>query len=293
MTRKRSRASFSARLQRLKTRRKATPFLFRERILVRRKHQCPFCHRHIEEGELEKNLFVCPDCSHHFRLNPRERIRFLVDPDSFRETDRELTSLNPLDFPGYEEKIRRVMNITELNEAVVTGIGTIEGWEISLAVMSFQFMGGSMGSVVGEKIARAILAGARLQLPVVIFTASGGARMQEGIFSLLQMAKTAAAAGRLEEAGMPLFIVLTDPTTGGVTASFGMLGDVILAEPGALIGFAGPRVLEGTIKEKLPENFQRSEFLLKSGFVDLVVERAKLRPTLAFLLKTHEKPRRD
>ncbi len=293
MTRKRSRGSFSARLQRLITRRKAAPFLYRERILARRKHQCPFCHRHVAEGELEKNLFVCPHCSHHFRLSPRERIRYLADPDSFRETDRELTSLNPLDFPGYEEKIRRVMNITGLNEAVVTGIGRIEGWEVSLAVMSFQFMGGSMGSVVGEKIARAILAGARMQLPVIIFTASGGARMQEGIFSLFQMAKTAAAARHLEEAGLPLFTVLTDPTTGGVTASFGMLGDVTLAEPGALIGFAGPRVLEGTIKEKLPENFQRSEFLLKSGFVDRVVERAKLRPTLAFLLQTHEKPRRD
>ncbi|MDP8235215.1 MAG: acetyl-CoA carboxylase, carboxyltransferase subunit beta [Candidatus Erginobacter occultus] len=293
MTRKRTGGSLLARLQRRRTRRKASPFLIRERTLARRKHQCPFCHRHIEEGELEKNFFVCPECSHHFRLSPRERIRLLVDPDSFRETDRELTTLNPLDFPGYEEKIRRVMNITELGEAVVTGVGAIEGWEISLAVMSFQFMGGSMGSVVGEKIARAILAGVRLQLPVVVFTASGGARMQEGIFSLMQMAKTARAAGRLEEAGLPLFVVLTDPTMGGVTASFGMLGDVTLAEPGALIGFAGPRVLEGTIKEKLPDDFQRSEFLLHSGFIDRVVEREKLRSVLAFLLKAHTRPRLD
>jgi acetyl-CoA carboxylase carboxyl transferase subunit beta len=293
MTRKRTGGSLLARLQRLRTRRKASPFLIRERTLARRKHQCPFCHRHIEEGELEKNFFVCPECSHHFRLSPRERIRLLVDPDSFRETDRELTTLNPLGFPGYGEKIRRVMNITELGEAVVTGIGAIEGWEISLAVMSFQFMGGSMGSVVGEKISRAILAGVRLQLPVVVFTASGGARMQEGIFSLMQMAKTARAAGRLEEAGLPLFVVLTDPTMGGVTASFGMLGDVTLAEPGALIGFAGPRVLEGTIKEKLPEDFQRSEFLLKSGFVDRVVERDQLRSTLSFLIRTHQQPRLD
>jgi len=293
MSRKRTGGSLRARLQRLRTRRKAAPFLVRERTLARRKHQCPFCHRHIEEGELEKNLFVCPECSHHFRLNPRERIRFLIDPESFRETDRDLATLNPLDFPGYGEKIRRVMNITELNEAVVTGVGAIEGWDISLAVMSFQFMGGSMGSVVGEKIARTILAGVRLQLPVVIFTASGGARMQEGIFSLMQMAKTARAAARLEEAGFPLFIVLTDPTMGGVTASFGMLGDVILAEPGALIGFAGPRVLEGTIKEKLPEDFQRSEFLLQCGFVDRVVERDKLRSTLAFLIRAHQRPRLD
>ncbi len=273
--------------------RKAAPFLIQERILARRTHQCPFCHRHIEEGQLEENLFVCPECSHHFRLHPRERIRFLVDPGSFRETDRDLTSLNPLDFPGYGEKIRRVTNISGLNEAVVTGIGTVEGWEISLAVMAFQFMGGSMGSAVGEKIARTIRAGVRLQLPVVIFTASGGARMQEGIFSLMQMAKTAAAAGQLEQAGLPLFIVLTDPTTGGVTASFGMLGDVILAEPGALIGFAGPRVIEGTIKKQLPEDFQRSEFLLQSGFLDRVVERSRLRSTLAFLIKTHTLPGRD
>jgi acetyl-CoA carboxylase carboxyl transferase subunit beta len=204
-----------------------------------------------------------------------------------------MTTLNPLDFPGYSEKICRITNITQLTEAVVTGIGAIEGWELSLAVMAFQFMGGSMGSVVGEKITRAILAGVRLQLPVVIFTASGGARMQEGIFSLMQMAKTARAAGQLEEAGLPLFIVLTDPTMGGVSASFAMLGDVIIAEPGALLGFAGPRVLEGTIKEKLPVNFQRSEFLLKNGLVDRVVDRDKLRSTLAFLIQTHQKPRMD
>lgn len=293
MSRTRNSGSFFARLRRLKTRRQASPFHIQARTLARKKQQCPFCHRQIAEGELENNLFVCPECSHHFRLNPQERIRFLIDADSFRETDREMTTLNPLDFPGYGEKISRVMNITKLNEAVVTGVGTIEGWEISLAVMAFQFMGGSMGSVVGEKIARAILAGVRLQLPVVIFTASGGARMQEGIFSLMQMAKTARAAGQLEEAGLPLFIVLTDPTMGGVSASFAMLGDVIIAEPGALIGFAGPRVLEGTIKEKLPENFQRSEFLLKNGLVDRVVERDQLRSVLAFLLKTHTRRRQD
>jgi len=180
-----------------------------------------------------------------------------------------------------------MVNITGLEEAVITGIGSIEGKQISLAVMSFQFMGGSMGSVVGEKITRSILTGIKRNLPVVIFTASGGARMQEGIFSLMQMAKTSHAAARLEEVGMPLFIVLTDPTTGGVTASFAMLGDVTLAEPGALIGFAGRRVIEGTIKQNLPESFQRSKFLLEKGFIDLIVERKELRPTLSYLIETH------
>lgn len=269
--------------------RKVAPFLAKERVLVKKRHQCPFCHRHIEGGELERNLFVCPDCSHHFRLTPRERIRFLIDPDSFQETEKGIASLNPIDFPGYDDKIRRMINITGLEEAVITGIGSIDGKKTALAVMSFQFMGGSMGSVVGEKIARSILTGVKRNLPVIIFTASGGARMQEGIFSLMQMAKTSHAAARLEEAGMPLFIILTDPTMGGVTASFAMLGDVTLAEPGALIGFAGPRVIEGTIKQKLPESFQRSEFLLKKGFIDLIVEREELRPVLSYLIETHSR----
>jgi len=287
MTRKRTGGSLLARLQRRRTRRKASPFLIRERTLARRKHQCPFCHRHIEGGELEKNLFVCPDCSHHFRITPQERIIFLFDPDSFQETEQGITSLNPIDFPGYDDKIRRMVNITGLDEAVITGIGSINGNRTVLAVMSFKFMGGSMGSAVGEKIARAIFNGVKQSLPVIIFASSGGARMQEGIFSLMQMAKTSHAAARLEEAGIPLFIVLTDPTTGGVTASFAMLGDVTLAEPGALIGFAGPRVIEGTIKQKLPESFQRSEFLLEKGFIDLIVERKELRPTLSYLIETH------
>jgi len=270
-----------------KTQRKVAAFLAKERVIAKKRHQCPFCHRHIEGGELEKNLFVCPDCSHHFRITPRERIIFLVDADSFEETEEGITSLNPIGFPGYDDKIRRMVNITGLEEAVITGIGSIDGNRTVLAVMSFKFMGGSMGSAVGEKIARAILNGVKQNLPVIIFTSSGGARMQEGILSLMQMAKTSQAAARLEEAGLPLFIVLTDPTTGGVTASFAMLGDVTLAEPGALIGFAGPRVIEGTIKEKLPESFQRSEFLLKKGFIDLIVERKDLRTTLSYLIETH------
>jgi len=270
-----------------KTQRKVAAFLAKGRVIAKKRHQCPFCHRHIEGGELENNLFVCPDCSHHFRITPRERIIFLVDPDSFEETEEGITSLNPIEFPGYDDKIRRMVNITGLDEAVITGIGSINGNRTVLAVMSFKFMGGSMGSAVGEKIARAILNGVQHSLPVIIFASSGGARMQEGILSLMQMAKTSHAAAQLEEAGLPLFIVLTDPTTGGVTASFAMLGDVTLAEPGALIGFAGPRVIEGTIKEKLPESFQRSEFLLKKGFIDLIVERKELRPTLSFLIETH------
>ncbi|MDP8214062.1 MAG: acetyl-CoA carboxylase, carboxyltransferase subunit beta [Candidatus Euphemobacter frigidus] len=275
--------------RRRKAPRKEVPFPAKERGIVKKRHQCPFCHRHIEGGELERNLFVCPDCSHHFQLTPWERIRFLIDPGSFQETEKGIASLNPIDFPGYDDKIRRMMNITGLDEAVITGIGSINGKKTALAVMSFQFMGGSMGSVVGEKIARIMLTGVGRNLPVIIFTASGGARMQEGIFSLMQMAKTSHAAARLEEAGIPLFIVLTDPTMGGVTASFAMLGDVTLAEPGALIGFAGPRVIEGTIKQKLPESFQRSEFLLKKGFIDLIVERKELRPTLSYLIETHSR----
>ena len=270
-----------------KTRRKAAPFLAKERVIAKKRHQCPFCHRHIEGGELEKNLFVCPDCSHHFRITPQERIIFLFDPDSFQETEQGITSLNPIDFPGYDDKIRRMVNITGLDEAVITGIGSINGNRTVLAIMSFKFMGGSMGSAVGEKIARAIFNGVKQSLPVIIFASSGGARMQEGIFSLMQMAKTSHAAAQLEEAGMPLFIVLTDPTTGGVTASFAMLGDVTLAEPGALIGFAGRRVIEGTIKQNLPESFQRSKFLLEKGFIDLIVERKELRPTLSYLIETH------
>jgi len=269
-----------------KTQRKVEAYLEIERVIAKKRHQCTFCHSHIEGGELEKNLFVCPDCSHHFRITPRERIIFLVDADMFEETEEGITSLNPIGFPGYDDKIRRMVNITGLEEAVITGIGSIDGNRTVLAVMSFKFMGGSMGSAVGEKIARAILNGVKESLPVIIFASSGGARMQEGILSLMQMAKTSHAAAGLEEAGLPLFIILTDPTTGGVTASFAMLGDVTLAEPGALIGFAGPRVIEGTIKEKLPESFQRSEFLLKKGFIDLIVERKELRPTLSYLIET-------
>jgi acetyl-CoA carboxylase carboxyl transferase subunit beta len=213
----------------------------------------------------------------------------IADPFSFVEMAGEMRSVNPISLEGYEDKLKENEKKSSLNDAVTIGRCTIEGDPVVVGVMSFSFMGGSMGSVVGEKITQAMLEGALSNQPVILFTASGGARMQEGIFSLMQMAKTASAAALLEETHTPLFLVLTNPTTGGVTASFAMLGDVILAEPGAIIGFAGPRVIEGTIKEKLPEGFQRSEFQMQKGFVDAMVERSQLRETLSFLIKTHSK----
>jgi acetyl-CoA carboxylase carboxyl transferase subunit beta len=249
--------------------------------------QCPLCKRSSSRTELEQKLFICPECGYHFRLNPWERIQQIADPESFREFAADLTSSNPIAIPGYETKLAQNQRSSDLKDAVVTGTCCIEDMEAVLGIMSFQFMGGSMGSVVGEKITQAILQGADTHTPVILFTASGGARMQEGIFSLMQMAKTASAAALLEETSTPLFIVLTHPTTGGVTASFAMLGDVIIAEPGALIGFAGPRVIEGTIGQKLPDDFQTAEFQQKKGFIDSVVPRDRLRQTLAFLLRTH------
>jgi len=248
---------------------------------------CPSCHRMVSQDVLEKYLMVCPECGHHHRLNAEQRISQIVDEGSFVEFSAELCSKNPIELEGYTEKLAQNQKKSAMNDAVVTGNCTIEGSKAVLAVMSFDFMGGSMGSVVGEKITQAMFEGALSHTPVIVFTASGGARMQEGIFSLMQMAKTASAAALLEKTAVPLFIVLTHPTTGGVTASFAMLGDVILAEPGALIGFAGPRVIEGTIGQKLPEGFQQAEFQMKKGFVDAIVPRDKLRDRLAFLMKTH------
>jgi len=249
---------------------------------------CRECNNKISRDHLIEGLQVCPECGFHMPMHPYDRIATLVDEGSFTEFSQELTSLNPISISGYEEKLTQARGKAGLNDAVVTGIGSIEGRQTILGVMSFQFMGGSMGSVVGEKITRAILKGADEGIPVTLVTASGGARMQEGIFSLMQMAKTSNAAALLEDVGVPLFIVLTHPTTGGVTASFAMLGDVTIAEPGALIGFAGQRVIEGTLKEKLPEGFQKAEFQMKKGFIDMIVPRVEIRKTLSFLLKTHE-----
>jgi acetyl-CoA carboxylase carboxyl transferase subunit beta len=258
-----------------------------ERSFVAQKHSCPSCHAHLEAGELENNLYVCPKCSHHFRINTAERVRTLVDAGTFQEFGQEIQSINPLGFPGYEAKLGESKAATGQGEAVVNGYASIEGRKVILSIMNFKFMGGSMGSVAGEKLTRAILEAAEKRQPVILFTTSGGMRMQEGIFSLMQMAKSSAAIAQLELAQVPLFVVLTDPTYGGVTASFAMLGDVILAEPAASIGFAGPRIIESTIRQKLPEGFQKSEFLLEKGFVDAIVPRSELRRTLAFLIDTH------
>jgi acetyl-CoA carboxylase carboxyl transferase subunit beta len=258
-----------------------------ERTFVAQKHACPSCHTHLEAAELEANLYVCPQCSHHFRINTSERVRTLVDAGSFQEFSQEIQSTNPLGFPGYDAKLGESKAATGQGEAVVNGTASIDGRKVVLSIMNFKFMGGSMGSVAGEKLTRALITGLEKQLPVILFTTSGGMRMQEGIFSLMQMAKASAAIAQLDMAQVPLFVVLTDPTYGGVTASFAMLGDVILAEPAASIGFAGPRIIESTIRQKLPEGFQKSEFLLEKGFVDAIVPRHELKKTLAFLIDTH------
>ncbi|MDC7224823.1 MAG: acetyl-CoA carboxylase, carboxyltransferase subunit beta [Spirochaetales bacterium] len=249
--------------------------------------ECPRCLSVMTEEAMINHYQVCTSCGYHFRMPAAARIHLVTDEGSFKEMDHDLVSKNPISFQGYEEKIVQAQKKSELDDAVVTGTAKIDGQDCVLGVMSFQFMGGSMGSVVGEKITRAILHGADTNTPVILFTASGGARMQEGIFSLMQMAKTANAAALLDDLRVPLFIVFTHPTTGGVTASFAMLGDVALAEPGALIGFAGPRVIEGTINKKLPPGFQSAEFQQEKGFVDKVIPRKELKHTLSFLLKTH------
>src|SRR2546429_6837274 len=236
----------------------------------------------------EKNLKVCSRCSYHFKLTAYERIEFLVDPASFVEMDRDIISVDPLKFvsrsQAYATKLDEERESVSLNEAVVSGHATIEGMPLSLAVMDFRFIGGSMGSVVGEKITRAIELGIEKHVPVLISSASGGASMQEGIYSLMQMAKTSAALAKLGEAKLPFFSLLTDPTTGGVTASFAMLGDVILAEPGALICFAGPRVIEQFMHVQLPKDAVTAEFVYKHGLIDSVVQRRELRKPFSRLL---------
>jgi acetyl-CoA carboxylase carboxyl transferase subunit beta len=248
---------------------------------------CPSCNTEHTAEILEAHLKTCPACGYHFRMEPRERIAYLADEGSFSEFSANLSSLNPIDLSGYEEKLSEAEAKAKMKDAVITGACSIEGKPLILGLMSFNFMGGSMGSVVGEKVTRAMLRGAAEKLPVVIYTTSGGARMQEGIFSLLQMAKTSAAAAELDKAGVPFFTVLCDPTTGGVTASFAMLADIIIAEPGALIGFAGPRVIEGTIRQQLPKGFQRAEFQLEKGFVDIIAARKEQRRLLSTLIDLH------
>jgi acetyl-CoA carboxylase carboxyl transferase subunit beta len=251
---------------------------------------CPGCGERHETKAVEAALKTCPSCGYHYRMEPAERLAYLIDPGSFSEFSENLRSLNPIDLSGYEEKLSEAEAKTQMKDAVITGSCAIEGKPLILGLMSFKFMGGSMGSVVGEKVSRAMLKGVEEKLPVVIYTTSGGARMQEGIFSLMQMAKTSSAAAELDKAGIPLFIVLCDPTTGGVTASFAMLADLAMAEPGALIGFAGPRVIEGTIRQNLPEGFQRAEFQLEKGFVDIIVPRKDQRRILSELIDLHQSP---
>lgn len=246
--------------------------------------KCPKCSRILYKNDLIENLKVCGHCNAHIRLTARQRIKTIIDTNTFIEFDLDMKPSNPLNFPGYEEKTLEASEKTELNDAVVTGMGNINGRSTVIAVMDSNFMMASMGSVVGEKITRAIETATNKALPIIIFTASGGARMQEGIFSLMQMAKTSSALAKHDEAGLLYITVLTDPTTGGVTASFAMLGDIIISEPGALIGFAGRRVIEQTINQKLPGEFQRAEFLLTHGFIDKIVERGELKDTLGKLL---------
>ena len=251
--------------------------------------KCNVCKSAIMAEDVKKGYYICPKCGHYFRVSALERIKMIADAESFEEWDAGMASENPLNYKGYEEKLQMLREKTGLEEAVVTGKAKIDGKEIVLGVCDGRFMMASMGKVVGEKITRAIERATDHKLPVIIFACSGGARMQEGIHSLMQMTKTSAALKRHHDAGQLYISVLTDPTTGGVTASFAMLGDIILAEPNALIGFAGPRVIEQTIGQQLPEGFQRAEFLLEHGFIDQIVERKDMKKTLSQIIQLHEK----
>jgi acetyl-CoA carboxylase carboxyl transferase subunit beta len=248
---------------------------------------CPGCGGQYSDADINAALKTCPSCGYHYRMEPAERIEYLCDKGSFVEFSRNLSSRNPIEFAAYEQKLSGAEEKTRMKDAVITGRCEIDKQPVILALMSFSFIGGSMGSVVGEKICQAMLKSAKDGVPLIVYTTSGGARMQEGIFSLLQMAKTASAAAEMDKSAAPFFTVFCDPTTGGVTASFAMLADIIIAEPGALIGFAGPRVIEGTIRAKLPEGFQRAEFQRERGFVDLIAGRKEQRSVLSHLLKLH------
>ncbi|MDO8355014.1 MAG: acetyl-CoA carboxylase carboxyltransferase subunit beta [Nitrospira sp.] len=249
--------------------------------------KCNHCREIVYRKEVERNNKVCPKCDYHFPISVLERIALLVDFGTFKEWDAELGPLDPLSFhdtKSYKDRVKAHQEKTGRKDAMVIGEGMMNGRRVVLCVFDFSFMGGSMGSVVGEKICRAIDRALETRLPVILVTTSGGARMQEGILSLMQMAKTSAAVAKLGEAKLPFICLLADPTFGGVTASVAMLGDVILAEPKALIGFAGPRVIEQTIKQQLPDQFQRAEFLLEHGMIDMIVERKQLKETLSTLV---------
>ena len=253
--------------------------------------KCVHCDAQLLKKDIEDNSMVCPVCDYHFRINARTRIKQLFDEGSFEELYTEIRPTDPLEFvdtESYKNRIEAAQKKTNLNDAVITGIGAIEGHRIATAVMDFDFMGGSMGSVVGEKVTRIIEKAIELRLPVLVVSSSGGARMQESALSLMQMAKTSCACARLDEAGLLYINLITDPTFGGVTASFGTLGDIIIAEQGARVGFAGRRVIEQTIRQKLPSDFQTAEYLMKYGQVDIVSPRKELRSTLSNILAMHE-----
>lgn len=246
--------------------------------------KCPTCGELFHRIDISKNLKSCPNCDHYFNMSARERINLLIDEGTFQEKDVTLSSANPLNFPDYQEKNSKAQEDSGMYEGVISGIGKINGMTISIACMDFNFMGGSMGSVVGEKITATLERAIENNIPAVVVAISGGARMQEGLFSLMQMAKTSAAVKKMRLASLPFISVPVNPTTGGVTASFAMLGDIIISEPKSRIGFAGPRVIEQTIKQKLPENFQKSEFLQECGMVDIIAKRKDLKDTIYLVL---------
>ena len=250
---------------------------------------CPACGGTVSRRDLVAGRYVCPLCGHHYPIGAYYRLSLILDKGSFRELDASLASNDPLSFPGYAAKLDTARRRTGMNEAVVTATGRIGGQKVAVGALDSRFFMGSMSAALGEKVTRLVEFAAKYKLPLILFSASGGARMQEGILSLMQMAKTAAALEKFSQKGGLYISVLTHPTTGGVTASFASLGDVMLAEPGALIGFAGPRVIEQTIGEKLPEGFQSAEYLLEHGFLDAIVPRTELRATLLQLLKLHGK----
>lgn len=245
--------------------------------------KCPSCNEIIHKKQLEQNLWTCLKCGYHFRISSNEYIKIIIDKNSFKEMDKKMHSADPLEFEDtkkYTNRIQETIKKVGFNDAVRTGTGKLNGLEVAFGCMDFKFIGGSMGSVVGEKISRLIDKAYKSKLPLIIISSSGGARMMEGAYSLMQLAKTSSRLAKFSELGVPYISVLTDPTTGGTTASYAMLGDVHIAEPGALIGFAGPRVIRQTIGRDLPEGFQRSEFLLEQGFVDIIAPRKELKQTI-------------
>ena len=247
--------------------------------------KCTSCNEIIYIKDVKENHEICPKCGYYFKMSAKDRVELLIDKGTFKELDLKVTASNPLNFPGYTEKLRGAREKSEMTDAAISGTGKINGTDVSIGVMDFSFMGGSMGAVVGEKLTRVIERGIEKKIPVVIVSTSGGARMHEGISSLMQMAKTSAALDKLRSNRLPFISIPVNPTTGGVTASFAMLGDVIITEPKALIGFAGPRVIEQTIKQKLPEGFQKSEFLLEHGMVDIIAKREELKDVVTRVIK--------